>query len=67
MNSLVSLEWENIPKILETPYVSHDVNSNDRTYPPYKFEIESIRNKKFNNNLYEDVRKYYNKNLYHLD
>ena len=28
---------ENIPKILETPYV-------DREYPPYKFEIEMIKN-----------------------
>ena len=43
-----------IPKILETPYI-------DRDYPPYKFEIEMIRNKKFNENLYADVYKYYKK------
>ena len=35
---------ENIPKILETPYV-------EREYPPYKYEIEMIRNKEFNPNL----------------
>lgn len=34
---------ENIPKILETPYVDKESTS----YAPYKFEIESIKNKKF--------------------
>lgn len=47
-----------IPKILETPYISID-GGKDRTYPPYKFEIEMIREKKYNENLLEDVRKYY--------
>ena len=37
-----------IPRILETPYVNKE-------YPPYKYEIEMIRNKKFNDNLIEDV------------
>lgn len=40
---------ENIPKILETPYV-------DREYPPYKYEIEMIHNKKFNENLIENIK-----------
>ena len=39
---------EGIPMILETPYI-------DKEYPPYKYEIEMIRNKKFNNNLINDV------------
>ena len=38
-----------IPKILETPYVDQN--------PPYKEEIEMIRNKSFNNNLIEDILK----------
>ena len=42
----------NVPKILETPYI-------ESIYPPYKFEIEMIRNKKFNNNLIEDVINFY--------
>ncbi len=42
----------NVPKILETPFI-------DKEYAPYKFEIEMIRNKKFNENLYNDVYKYY--------
>ena len=43
---------KSVPKILETPYV-------DKLYPPYKFEIEMIKNKKFNENLYEDIKNYY--------
>ena len=38
-----------IPKILETPYVEQN--------PPYKEEIEMIRNKRFNNNLIKDILK----------
>jgi len=40
---------ENIPKILETPYV-------DREFAPYKYEIEMIRNKKFDSDLIEKIR-----------
>lgn len=43
---------ENIPKILETPYI-------DKDYPPYKQEIEMIKNKTFNPNLYQDILNYY--------
>lgn len=49
-----------IPKILETPYIK-DLENDKISYPPFKFEIEMIRNKKFNNNLLEDVRNYYKK------
>ena len=38
-----------IPKILETPYVEKK--------PPYKQEIEMIRNKNFNSNLLNDILK----------
>lgn len=40
---------ENVPKILETPYV-------DREYPPYKYEIEMIKNKKFDENLIDKIK-----------
>lgn len=40
---------ENIPKILETPYI-------DREFPPYQYEIEVIRNKKFDPHLIEKIR-----------
>lgn len=39
---------ENIPKILETPYINGD-------YPPYKQEIEMIRKRTFDENLKEKV------------
>lgn len=38
-----------IPKILETPYVEHQ-------YPPYKYEIEMIKNKKFDPELIEKIK-----------
>lgn len=40
---------ENVPKILETPFI-------DREICPYKYEIEMIKNKKFNENLIEEIR-----------
>lgn len=49
---------EKIPKILETPYISIN-GGKDRTFPPYKFEIEMIKNNKYNKNLLEDIRNYY--------
>ena len=52
---------DGIPKILETPYLGVDDDAKEKIYPPYKFEIEMIRNKEFNPNLKDDVRKYYSK------
>lgn len=49
---------KNVPKILETPYIT-EIDSKDRLYPPYKFEIEMIRKKIFNNDLLEQVRAFY--------
>jgi deoxyribonuclease-4 len=43
---------KDVPKILETPYV-------EKLYPPYKFEIEMLRNNKYNANLIEDIINYY--------
>ena len=49
MGAIYNKRLENIPKILETPYV-------DREYPPYKFEIEMIKNKKFDEELISKIR-----------
>jgi len=57
LNIIYNERIKNVPKILETPYVSI---AGERTYPPYKFEIEMIKNKKLNNNLINDIEKYYN-------
>ncbi len=52
INIIYNERIENVPKILETPYIN-------KLYPPYKFEIDMIRKRKFNNNLYDDVVNYY--------
>ncbi len=58
INIIYNEKLKNVSKILETPYVSMD-GGKDRTYPPYKFEIEMIREKKYNDNYIEDIRNYY--------
>lgn len=58
INIIYDHRLENIPMILESPYVTKEEDKK-RAYPPYKFEIEMIRNKKFNNNLLKDIRNYY--------
>lgn len=54
-NNLINVIYNerliNIPKILETPYIEG--------FPPYKIEIDMIKNRKFNNNLLQDVINYY--------
>ncbi len=49
INVIYNSKLENVPKILETPYV-------DKEYAPYKHEIDMIKNKKFNNNLLEEIK-----------
>lgn len=50
-----------VPRILETPYIGDADEDKKRLYPPYKFEIEMIRNKKFDATLKEKIRDYYAK------
>lgn len=44
-NVIYNKRLEGIPFILETPWVNRNQNNE---YPPYKFEIDNFRNKKFN-------------------
>lgn len=55
INIIYNERVKDVPKILETPYVKDEKDS----YPPYKFEIEMIKDKKFNSNLYDDIIKFY--------
>ena len=59
LNIVYHDKLKDIPKILESPYVSIDDDSKKRLYPPYKFEIEMIRNKVFDNELLTKIRSYY--------
>lgn len=61
INVIYNERLKNVPKILETPYVTFDDNSKERLYAPYKYEIEMIKNKKNNPNLINDIRKEYRK------
>ena len=47
MNVINNNRLKDVPKILETPYIEDK--------PPYKFEIEMIKEGKFNPNLKDDV------------
>lgn len=55
VNIIYNDRVKDIPLILETPFVS----ANDFSYPPYKFEIEMIKNRTFNSNLYNDIVEFY--------
>ncbi len=52
---------KNIPKILETPYVGDYDEDKNRLYSPYKHEIAMIKAQKFNPELLNEIRKYYQK------
>ncbi len=48
INVIYNRRLENVPKILETPYVN-------REYAPYKHEIKMIKERTFNANLINDI------------
>ena len=54
INIVYNERLKNIPKILETPYINRD-------YPPYKQEIEMIKEKRFHENLKEEIIDFYEK------
>lgn len=47
---------KDVPKILETPYVTETSDSKDKIYPPYLYEIKMFREGVLNPNLMEDIR-----------
>lgn len=59
MNIIYHPLLKDIPKILETPYVTFDDDSKKRLFPPYKFEIEMIKKRILNPNLINEIRNYY--------
>lgn len=50
---------KDVPKILETPYVSQNDSLKELVYPPYKFEIEMLKKGEFNTNLIQNIRDFY--------
>lgn len=59
INLIYHPKLTDIPKILETPYIGESDDAKERLYPPYKFEIEMIRNKCFDPKFLENIRNYY--------
>jgi len=59
INIIYNPKLDGIPKILETPYIGETNDSKERLYPPYKFEIEMIKNKKFDPEFLNQIREYY--------
>ncbi len=49
-------DFENVPKILETPYVALP-DSKDKTFAPYKYEIEMLKNGVFDPALIERIQR----------
>ena len=47
-------DFEEVPKILESPYVS-DPEDKTKSYAPYKKEIAMIRSGKFHPGLLEEI------------
>lgn len=59
INIIYNDKLKDVPKILETPYVNREDGEKALTIPPYKLEIEMIKNKEFNENLINDLRNLY--------
>jgi len=55
INIIYNKRVEDIPKILETPWIKDENDS----YPPYKFEIEMIKNKEFDKDVINKIKKHY--------
>lgn len=47
-------DFENVPKILETPFVPSAVNPK-KSYAPYKYEIEMLKSGQFDKDLFKKI------------
>lgn len=56
INIIFNKRIENVMKVLETPYITENDESNKRLYAPYLEEIKMIKSKKFNENLINEIR-----------
>ncbi len=54
-NVIYNERLKDIPKILETPYIGDSEDDKERLYPPYKYEIEMLRNKKYEEDYFNKI------------
>ncbi len=59
INIIYNDQIKDVPKILETPYISETDEKTKISYPPYKFEIKQIKDKIQNKELINKIREYY--------
>ena len=59
INIIYHDKLKDIPKILETPYIGESDDDKSRIYPPYLFEIEMIKNKEFDKQIFAKIRNHY--------
>ena len=55
-------DFADVPKILETPYIASAANPK-KSYAPYKYEIEMLRNGKFDPDMKERIVKEHEKSV----
>ncbi len=51
-------DFVNVPKILETPYVTASENETQKTLPPYLQEIRMLREGSFHSDILQEIREY---------
>ena len=56
LNVIYNERLKDISRILETPYIGETDEAKERLYAPYKYEIEMIKNKKYDENYFEKIR-----------
>lgn len=54
LNIVNCKEFEDVPKILETPYIKHPTDAK-KSFPPYKYEIEMIKKGIFDEKMIEKI------------
>ena len=59
LNICYHTKLKDVPKILETPYVGETLDDKNRLYPPYFYEIKSLKNKKFDDKFLEHILETY--------
>ncbi len=59
INIIYNDVFKDIPIILETPYIGDTDDDKNRLYPPYKYEIEMLRNKTFDSSIKDKIRALY--------
>ena len=59
LSVIYNTKLEHVSKILETPYIGNSDDDKERLYPPYKYEIMMIKDKKFDKDILNKIRKEY--------